>query len=82
MPEDIRDKRYLNHGDVVKLNFIRSPAKYHYRRYYRAGLRSHIMEVLEPYDVKKETEGVFVDGIKWYPRAKPSKILRLFRMRF
>ena len=81
MPEDIRDKPYLNHRDVVGLNFIRSPAKYHYRRYYRAGLRSHIMEVLEPGDVNKETEGVTVDGMKWYPRAKPIKILRLFRIR-
>jgi len=81
MPEDIRDKPYLNHRDVMGLNFIRSPAKYHYRRYYRAGLRSHIMEVLEPDDVKKETEGVTVDGMKCYPRAKPIKILRLFRIR-
>ena len=82
VPEDIRDKRYLNHGDVMGLNFIRSPAKYHYRRYYRAGLRSHIMEVLDPDDVHKETEGVTVDEIKRYPRAKPIKILRLFRIRF
>jgi hypothetical protein len=82
MPEDIRDEPYLDHGDVVGLNFIRSPAKYHYRRYYRAGLRSHIMEVLEPEDLKKEAEGITVDGIKWYPRAKPIKILRLFRTRF
>jgi hypothetical protein len=82
MPEDIRDKPYLNHGDLMGLNFIRSPGKYHYRRYYRAGLRSHIMEVLEPDDMNKETEGVTANGIKWYPRAKPIKILRLFRMRF
>jgi hypothetical protein len=82
MPKDIRDKPYLNHRDVVGLNFIRSPAKYHYRRYYRAGLRSHIMEILARDDVNKETEGVAVDGMKWYPRAKPIKILRLFRIRF
>ena len=82
MPEDIRDEPYLDHGDVVGLNFIRSPGMYHYRRYYRAGLRSHIMEVLEPDDLKKEVEGVSVKGINWYPRAKPIKILRLFRTRF
>jgi hypothetical protein len=82
MPKDIRDEPYLDHGDVVGLNFIRSPGKYHYRRYYRAGLRSHIMEVLEPDDVNKETEGVTVDGTKRYPRAEPIKILRLFRARF
>jgi hypothetical protein len=82
MPEDIREKAYLSHRDVVELNFIRSPGKYHYRRHYRAGLRSHIMEALEPDDVNKETEGITVDGMKWYPRAKPGKILRLFRTRF
>ncbi|UCE33323.1 MAG: hypothetical protein JSV40_08800 [Deltaproteobacteria bacterium] len=82
MLEDIRDKPYLNHGDVVELNFIRSPAKFHYRRHYRAGLRSHIMEVLKLDELNKETEGVTVNRIKWYPRAKPIKILRLFRIRF
>jgi len=82
MPEDIRDKPFLNHQDIMGLNFIRSPGKYHYRRYYCAGLRSHIMEVLAPDDVNKETEGVTVDEIKWYPRATPIKILRLFRIRF
>ena len=82
MCNDIRDKPYLDHRDVVGLNFIRSPGKYHYRRYYREGLRSHIMEVLEPDYVDKETEGVTFDGMKWYPRAKPIKILRLFRTRF
>ena len=82
MLEDIRDKPFLNHRDVVGLNFIRSPAKYYYRRYYRAGLRSHIMEVLEPDDLKKEAEGVTANGMKWYPQATPIRILRLFRTRF
>jgi len=82
MPEDIRDKLYLNHPDVVALNFIRSPSRYHYRRYYRAGLRSHIMEILEPDDLKNEAEGVSANGMKWYPRAMPIKILRIFRTRF
>jgi hypothetical protein len=40
------------------------------------------MEVLAPDDLNKETEGVTVNRIKWYPQAKPIKILRLFRIRF
>jgi len=83
MPEeDIRDKAYLNHKDILDLNFIRIPGIYYFRRYYREGLRSHIMEVLRPGDVKKETKGIIKDGIKLYPRAEPLKILRIFRTKF
>jgi len=82
MPEDIRDKPYLNQEDVLRLNFIRTPGVYLFRRHYREGLRSHIMEVLAPEDVSKETMGVLVDGLKCYPRAEPLKMFRIFRMRF
>lgn len=83
MPEeDIRDKAYLNHKDILDLNFIRIPGIYYFRRYYREGLRSHIMEVLRPEDVEKETKGIIKDGIKLYPRAEPLKILRIFRTKF
>ena len=82
MRDDIRDKPYLDHRDVVGLHFIRSPGKYHYRRYYRAGLRSHIMEVLNWEDVKDETQGEIRDGLRWYPQAAPLKMLRIFRTRF
>jgi hypothetical protein len=83
MPEkDIRDKAYLKHKDILDLNFIRIPGIYYYRRYYREGLRSHIMEVLKPGDVEKETKGIIKNGIKLYPRAEPLKILRIFRTKF
>ena len=83
MPEeDIRDKAYLNHKDLLELNFIRIPGIYYYRRYYREGLRSHIMEVLKPGDVEIETKGIIKNGIKLYPRAEPLKILRIFRTKF
>jgi hypothetical protein len=82
MPEDIRDKPYLDHQDVVGLNFIRDPGVYHYRRHYRAGLRSHIMEVLNSSDVENETKGIITGELKWYPRAEPQKMLRIFRIRF
>ena len=82
MSEDVRDKSYLNHKDVIDLNFIRDHAIYLYRRHYRTGLRSHIMEVLSPGSVKKEKEGIVVHGMRQYPRAEPLKMLRIFRKRF
>ncbi len=82
MPEDIRDKPYLIHKDILGLNFIRDPGIYLYRRHYRSGLRSHIMQVLNPEDVEKEKNGIIIDGFKWYPRAEPLKMLRIFRTRF
>lgn len=82
MPEDIRDKPYLIHKDMLGLNFIRDPGIYIYRRHYRSGLRSHIMQVLNPEDVEKEKKGIIIDGFRWYPRAEPLKMLRIFRTRF
>jgi hypothetical protein len=79
---DIRDKLRLNHSDILELNFIRSPGRFVFRRHYRAGLRSHVMGVLRPEDVKREKEGIERDGVKWFPKAKPLKMLRVFRTRF
>jgi hypothetical protein len=82
MQQDVRDIPYLNEADVLRLNFIRDPGVFIYRRHYRQGLRSHILEVLSPEDVENEKNGVIIDGAKWYPRAEPLKMLRIFRMRF
>ena len=82
MAEDIRDKPTLSPQDIHGLNFIRVPGTYIYRRHYRAGLRSHIMEVLDPRDVARENKGVVIEGMKYFPRAKPLKMLRLFRTKF
>jgi len=79
---DIREKANLSAGDVLELNFIRTPAPFVFRRHYRQGLRSHILELLHPADVQREKRGVVSDGIKWYPRARPVKMLRIFRTRF
>jgi len=46
------------------------------------GLRSHIMEVLKPADVAVEKSGIIKDGLMWFPKATPSKVLRIFRTRF
>ncbi len=82
MAVDIRDKPYLGYDDVIRLNFIRDPGAYVYRRHYRQGLRSHIVEVLGPDDVEKERKGIVIEGTRWYPRAKPLKMLRIFRAKF
>ncbi|MBW1744663.1 MAG: hypothetical protein JRJ47_14745 [Deltaproteobacteria bacterium] len=82
MLDDIRNAPYLNHEDLVGVNFIRDPGAYVYRRHYRTGLRSHIMEVLDPREVEKESHGVTVDGVRRYPRAEPLKMLRIFKRRF
>jgi hypothetical protein len=82
MPEDVRDKKNLNEETVRELNFIRPAGRYVYRRHYRQGLRSHILEILAREDVRREKHGIVSDGIKWFPRAKPLKMLRIFRTRF
>ena len=80
--EDIRDRPYLSHEDVLKLDFVRDPGVFFFRKHYRTGLRSHIMEVLDPAEVEKETTGVEADGMTLYPQAEPVKMLRIFRTRF
>ena len=80
--EDIRDRPYLSHQDVLKLDFVRDPGIFFFRKHYRTGLRSHIMEVLDPAEVEKETTGVKVDGMMLYPRAEPLNMLRIFRTHF
>jgi hypothetical protein len=80
--EDPRDKFSLTHDDVVALNFVRAPGIYVYRRHYRAGLRSHIMQVLLRAEVEKERTGVVRNGVRRFPKARPLKMLRIFRTRF
>jgi hypothetical protein len=82
MQVDIRDRPALRQDDILKLNFIRSPGSYIYNRHYRAGLRSHIMEVLHRKDWEKEEIGVIEDRLTRFPRARPIKMLRIFRTRF
>jgi hypothetical protein len=82
MPGDIRDRSCLNHRDILGLDFIRSPGSYYYRTHYRQGLRSHIMEVLRFEALENETKGIVVNGARYYPRAEPIKMLRIFKVRF
>jgi hypothetical protein len=81
MPQDIRDMPYIDHDAVIGLNFIKNPCPYVFRRHFRQGLRSHIMEVLKPVHREQEIAGMQVDGRRWYPRARPQKIFRIFRTR-
>jgi len=80
--KDIRDRPYLEVEDVVALNFIRHPSRYLFRRHYRTGLRSHLFEVLDPGDVEIEASGIRIGDHLSFPRARPLKMLRLFRARF
>ena len=82
MPEDIRNKPSISHSDVVALNFVKSSTPYVFRRHFRQGLRSHIMEVLQPGDVKAENAGTVIEGVRWFPQAVPRHIFRIFRSRF
>ncbi len=80
--EDIRDKPIIRHEDVVALNFIKDTGRYVFRRHHLNGLRSHIMEVLSSEDVLRESRGVWMDGVRRFPVARPVKMLRIFRRRF
>ncbi len=79
---DILDLKRIEHADLVALNFIRTDAPYVFRAHFRSGLRSRIMEMLVPGDVTRERDGVVIDGIRRFPRARPVKMLRIFRRRF
>ncbi len=79
---DIRDQAHLSGTEVKKLNFIKNSEDIIFRKYYRSGLRSHIFEVLAANDVLKETQGEIIDGIRMFPRARPTKIFRILRNRF
>ncbi len=80
---DIREQDYITEEDVKGLNFIRETHSLRYRRHFRQGLRSHIIEIISSSDIKKEKSGInIVDGIKRYPKARPIKMLRIFRRRF
>jgi hypothetical protein len=82
MTQDIRHKSLVTHDDVTALNFIRNSVPYVFRQYHKQGLRSHIMEVLNPDDVLKQTQGTVIDGTRFFPWADPLKMLRIFRTKF
>lgn len=79
---DIRDIASLTGEDVARLNFIIDSDKYCFRKHYRQGMRSHVMEVLLTQDLHRETSGEIVDGMRIYPRAIPRYMLRILRTRF
>ncbi|WP_319522285.1 hypothetical protein [uncultured Desulfosarcina sp.] len=79
---DIRDRPSIGHDDVLDLNFINSSAPCVFRKHFRQGLRSHIMEILDPLDIETERNGaIAADGMRWFPKARPQRMLRIFRSR-
>jgi hypothetical protein len=81
LQKDVREQASLDHADVTALNFINASAPYVFRRHFRQGLRSHIMEILDPSDVLTEQTGVLKDGVRWFPKAVPRRMFRIFRRR-
>ncbi len=79
---DIRDKISLSGAEFKELNFINASGKYEFRKFYRSGLRSHILEILTSDDIKKETQGVLIDGLRMFPRARPVMMFRILRHKF
>jgi hypothetical protein len=79
MPDDIRDKPFIHHDDVIALNFINGSMPYVFRRHFRQGLRSHVLEILKPADLELEKTGIEKGALRWFPKAKPYKIFRIFR---
>jgi len=82
MIKDIRDKAHIRHKDIIELNFIRKPGVYVFRKYHKQGLRSQIMELLDPDDVIKQNRGEIINGTLFFPWAMPLKMLRIFKIRF
>ncbi|MCF8063565.1 MAG: hypothetical protein K9M82_13695 [Deltaproteobacteria bacterium] len=82
MTTDIREKPFIGPEDLLALNFIRAAPPYAFRTHYRQGLRSHILEVLDPEALKAEQCGVAEGGVLRFPRARPFKMFRVFRTRF
>ncbi len=82
MTEDIRDKSHISHKDVMGLNFIKKQDTYVFRKYYKQGLRSQIIEILDSSDAIKQDKGEIINGIRFFPRARPLNILRIFRAQF
>ncbi len=81
MHPDIRDRATIDHADVIALNFVRPTPPYQFRRHYRQGLRSHILEILACRDVDREQRGTVIDGVRHFPRAMPCRMFRIFRTR-
>lgn len=82
MTIDIRDKTHISHRDVMGLSFIKKQDTYVFRKYYKQGLRSQIIEILDSNDAIKQNKGEIINGIRFFPRARPLNILRIFRAQF
>jgi hypothetical protein len=82
MDSDIRFKRDIRHEDILELNFIRKPCRFFFRKHFSEGLRSRLMQVLDPEDVAAETRGVVRNGIRWFRLARPRMMLRIFKTPF
>jgi hypothetical protein len=81
MLQDIRDVLYISQKDLMGLNFIKMNGPHVFRRHFRQGLRSHVLEVLHAADLERERNGILINGIKQFPKARPRRMFRIFRTR-
>jgi len=79
---DIRTKPTLSNEDIAHLNFIRQPCPYYFRIHFREGLRSRLLQVLNPEDVLNEVRGTIQNGLRVFPVAQPVAMLRIFKKQF
>ncbi len=79
---DIIAAPFLSNSKLEGLNFLRTPATGCFRRHFREGLRSHLFEVIRAEDLETEQTGKIIDNIRQFPRASPSRMLRVLRTRF
>ncbi len=79
---DIRTKPTLSDEDISNLNFVKQQCPYCFRIHYREGLRSRLLQVLNPEDVLLETQGALQQGLRLFPVAQPVAMLRIFKKQF
>lgn len=79
---DIITAPFLSSSKLEELNFLRTPATVCFRRHFRGGLRSHLFELIRAEDLETEQTGTIIDNIRQFPRARPSRMLRVLRTRF
>ncbi|MBI9090766.1 MAG: hypothetical protein JEZ12_16235 [Desulfobacterium sp.] len=79
---DIITAPFISNSKLEGLNFLRTPATGCFRRHFRGGLRSHLFELIQAKDLEAEQTGKVIDNIRQFPRAMPSRMLRVLRTRF
>ncbi|MCP4114233.1 MAG: hypothetical protein GY737_02315 [Desulfobacteraceae bacterium] len=79
---DITTAPFLSNSSLEQFNFLRTSAAGRFRRHFRSGLRSHLFELIRAEDLETEQTGKIIGNIRLFPRARPSRMLRVLRTPF